>query len=86
VPLNSKVLKSKIPNYHSCIEYLIELGIIECDGKYLVGKISKGYRLTSPYTGNQFKRVIIIDFFLRKKITAINLSIRKIKRLRNFHI
>ena len=71
VPLNSKILQSKIPDYHSCIEYLIELGIIECDGKYLAGKISKGYRLTSPYTGNQFKRVVITDFVLCKKIAGL---------------
>lgn len=84
VPLNSKILQSKVPDYHSCIEYLIELGIIECDGKYLVGKISKGYRLTSPYTGNQFKRVIITDFILCKKISADKPFDNKNKAVKEF--
>ncbi|HWJ28005.1 MAG TPA: hypothetical protein VNS32_15775, partial [Flavisolibacter sp.] len=46
VPLHSRVLESKIPNYRACIEYLIKAGVIECDESYSCGNVSKGYRLT----------------------------------------
>jgi hypothetical protein len=61
VPLNARILESKIPKYHDCIEYLIETGVIECDGKYIAGKVSKGYRLTDSFTGNDFMQVEIND-------------------------
>jgi hypothetical protein len=68
VPLHSKILESKVPNYHDAIRWLIDADVIECDEKYRRGKVSLGYRLKSPYRGNQLKRVEITDFILCKKI------------------
>jgi hypothetical protein len=68
VPLHSKILESKIPGYRDCIEYLLKAGIIECDGKFIPEKVSKGYRLASPYRGKEIKRVEIKDYVLCRKI------------------
>jgi len=68
VPLHSLILQSKIPHYHKYIDYLIRTDVIECDEKYIGGKISKGYRLAKAFRGNQFKRVEITDFTLCRKI------------------
>lgn len=68
VPLHSKVLESKVPNYHDVIEWLIKADVIECDGKYSRGNVSLGYRLKCPYRGNQIKKVEITDFVLCRKI------------------
>lgn len=78
VPLHSKILESKIPNYHDAIEWLINADVIECDEKYSRGNVSLGYRLKSPYRGNQIKRVDITDFVLCRKI-ALDEPFRKNK-------
>ncbi|MES2431805.1 MAG: hypothetical protein V4556_12800 [Bacteroidota bacterium] len=70
VPLHSKILESKIPQYHKHIEYLEKLGIIECDGKYIPEKVSMGYKLTDLYRDQDFKKVNINDFKLCQKIKA----------------
>jgi hypothetical protein len=84
VPLHSKILESKIPKYHDCIEYLVDAGIIECDGKFTKGKVSKGYRLTDSYTGNDFKQVEITDFALCRKIVADKPFNKKDKSAKEF--
>lgn len=84
VPLHSKILESKIPNYHDCIEYLINIGIIECDGKFSPGNVSLGYRLTNTYRGNMFKQVKISDFVLCRKIAADRPFNRKNKAVKNY--
>jgi hypothetical protein len=72
VPLHSKILQSKVPNYHSHIKYLEQqqVGIIECDNHFVPGKVSMGYRLTSAYSTNNFKFVTITDYTLCRKIKA----------------
>lgn len=85
VPLHSKILESKIPKrYHACIEYLINAGIIECDGKYSPGNVSLGYRLTSPFRGNKFKQIEISDFVLCKKIAVDKPFNRKNKAFKDY--
>lgn len=72
VPLHSTILAHKIPNYHDCIEYLIDAKVIECDKRYSPGRRSLGYRLTKPYRVSSLKQVEISDFVLCKKIKADN--------------
>lgn len=68
IPLNSKILQSKIRNYQHAIRYLIEHEIIRCDGKYLAGIVSMGYKLCEDYLGKRNVQVEITDFTLSQKI------------------
>lgn len=49
-------------------EDLIELGIIECDEKAIVGIKCKGYRLTKTYRNQNLKVMFVTDFLLDEKI------------------
>ncbi len=80
IPLNAKILESKVPKYKQYLEYLKHVGIIECDESYISeplskkyknkNVVSKGYRFKEPYCSSDFKRVHINDFVLCKKIKA----------------
>lgn len=68
LPLNAKYLEKKISRYKNNIEYLKKVGVIETDDSYLTRNVSKGYRLTSPYTGQGFKKTAITYLPLCNKI------------------
>ena len=68
VPLNSIILKEKIPQYQIHLDYLEQADIIQCDNTYIVGKVSKGYKLTDLYLGQPVILVPVADFILRQKI------------------
>lgn len=58
VSLNAKLLKEKVGNYHHYLRYLQDVGVLECNGTYLVGYKSKGYRFTQAYQVKLIKGVI----------------------------
>jgi hypothetical protein len=68
VPLHSKVLEGKVPDYRRHLDYLMMAGIIETDGQYVRGVVSTGYRFTAPYRGVNYKKVEVRDFVLCQKI------------------
>ncbi|RRB06835.1 hypothetical protein [Larkinella rosea] len=49
VPINSQIIKSKVWNYQEYLGYLVEVGVLECNGVYFPGFSSKGYRFTEHY-------------------------------------
>lgn len=49
IRLSSQLLKKKIHNYDSYLQYLLASGVLETDNHYNVGKFSKGYRLSKMY-------------------------------------
>ncbi len=68
VPLYAPLLKHRIHNYVSYVKYLIENGIIECNGKYEPGKRSKGYRFTAEYRTSPVAPVNITKCTLLKSL------------------
>jgi hypothetical protein len=57
VPIKMEYLRVYIDKADLYVKRLIELGIVECDNKYIIGLKSKGYRLAYPY--NSTPKVII---------------------------
>jgi len=71
ISLNGKTLLSIIGGrYKYYITHLVNAGIIETNNLFLVGEKSKGYRFTEKYRNVKFKRVIIMDKNIIKKITS----------------
>jgi hypothetical protein len=69
IPINTTKLQNDgirdFPNYR---DYLISTGILETNNHYIVGKKSKGFRLTDEYLLNKLKEVQITEFTLIKSI------------------
>lgn len=57
VPIKMVYLRTYVDKADLYVKRLIELGIIECDNKYIIGLKSKGYRLAYPY--NSTPKVIL---------------------------
>jgi len=71
--LNAKLLQACTHNYKSYIDYLLQQGIIECDGQYILGKKAKGYRIAGKYK-TIVKPITIQNPLLSKKIKKLNRS------------
>lgn len=56
-----------VRNYRQYIDYLIGLNIIQANEHYIVGKRSKGYRISENYRG-KFRKDQITDFSLLRKV------------------
>ncbi|GAA4289848.1 hypothetical protein [Aestuariibaculum suncheonense] len=65
-PVSSRSLKV-IRNYRKYIDYLIDEGVIETNEHYIVGKKSKGYKITKKLRGG-LKLTEIKDFTLKKYV------------------
>ena len=59
VPLNAKVMKSQVGNYAPYLRLLENEHIIECDGSYQEGEISKGYKFTPQYEKYDVTKIIV---------------------------
>lgn len=70
VPLHAPLLKLRVHNYKQYMRYLIENGIIECNGKYVPGDRSKGYRFTASYGNSPIVMVAITKRTLIKSIRS----------------
>lgn len=67
VPLHSELLQKIKSNYKSHLDYLLEHKVVDCNGRYVVGKSAKGYRLNKRY-GYSVKALELSDFVIKKKI------------------
>ena len=71
VPLNGAILKNVMGNdYVDYKGFLQKEGIIECDGQYIPGKSSMGYRITKEHEG-KIKRYEVTDKVTARNITKI---------------
>ena len=52
VPINQKILQSRIKDGKKHLEYLVATKILECDSTYIPGQKSKGYKFTSTASSN----------------------------------
>ena len=66
-PLNSTLLQMRIHKYTKYLKYLIDQDILECDGFYVNGKKSKGYKFKEPYN-TKSKAIPIAKYTLIKSI------------------
>jgi hypothetical protein len=55
IPLNAKILQSKIRAYNRCLSYLIEKGIIETDNRFILGEKCRGYKLALKYAEREYR-------------------------------
>ncbi len=67
VPLNAEMLRSSKKDYRKYLDALLNSGVLETDGQYLVGEKSTGFRFTPKYNG-PFKAVNITGRALQKRI------------------
>ncbi len=49
VPLNAQRLQGHIHNYKAYLKYLVDTGVLESSGQYIVSEKSIGYRFTEKY-------------------------------------
>ena len=63
IPLKAKYLRMVIRDYNYYRDILIEKNIIECDGRYIKGKKSLGYKLLPPYSEVKHKQIILKLFY-----------------------
>lgn len=68
VPLNAKVMKSQVGNYAPYLRLLENEHIIECDGSYQEGEISKGYKFTPQYEKYDVTNIELKDFCLARNL------------------
>ena len=68
-PISSRLLQLKVKNYRSCLDYLIEQGIIESDNHYEKDVECKGYRFSNDYV-SELKPVEITKQTLIKSIVS----------------
>lgn len=69
VPLNSHILLDILGGYYiKHLRYLIDGGIVESDNCYIIGKKSKGYRLTEKYRVQKCKAVQLYNTSLIETI------------------
>ncbi|MGV3529141.1 MAG: hypothetical protein ACO1OO_09615 [Flavisolibacter sp.] len=65
IPIYSKIVKKRIVNYRHYLDYLLRVGVLETDNRYIIGEKSKGCRFASQYeTG--LKAVSITNAALRR--------------------
>lgn len=69
IPINSKILKKKVHNYKSYLEYLCRNNILETDNFYIMNQKSKGYRFCENYRNNGIANYSIKDRMLIRNIT-----------------
>jgi hypothetical protein len=67
-PLYSPLLQSVSRDYSYEIRLLVQMGVIEQDKIYIVGKSSRKYRFTEKYSGQDYKWIKVNDFQFRKTI------------------
>lgn len=70
IPINIKILRSIVSktNLNNILSDLKKWGVIECNNQYVVGMISKGYRIRTELR-NGLKQYEIADKLINKKIT-----------------
>lgn len=73
VPLNAILLRKWVRDYGKYISCLIELGVIETDGRYILNAKSKGYRYSTLYR-TKLKKVLVTDLTLIKKLNEWQVS------------
>jgi hypothetical protein len=49
VPLSAAIMVHQVRDYQHYLRYLVETGVLECDGRYEVGRKCKGYRYSETY-------------------------------------
>jgi len=77
VPINASILKRFIGNdYHDYLQLLLTDGILECNGHYITGEQSMGYRFTALYKG-EIEEYNITDFTLRRKVKGKSVRERR---------
>jgi len=59
IPLKAEYLRTIIRNYNYYRNILIDKNIIECDGRFIKGVKSMGYRLMPPYSGVKHKQILL---------------------------
>jgi len=69
IPLKAKYLKKRIHNYKVHIDYLLQQGVIETDGRYIPGCKSKGYRFTETYRTRAVP-IVLTKYTLQKSINT----------------
>ena len=47
VPINSKLIRNAVKDYHPCLEYLIRTGVLDTDGQYIHREKSKWHKFTA---------------------------------------
>jgi len=87
IPLSAKILKYILWDYQTPLSYLISIGVIETNNRYIVGQTSKGYRLTLTYAGAGYKQTEIHSKRIIKKVTQFkNKQIKEMKAMQHIHI
>lgn len=77
IPLKAGYLRSIIVrDYNYYRDILIDKNIIECDGRYIKGKKSFGYKLCPPYSEVKHRQIL-----LKNKLIIKNLEKWKLRRL-----
>lgn len=82
IPIYSKIVKRRIPNYRQYLDYLLRVGILETDNWYIVGGKSKGYRFTPDFQ-TTLKPVTITNTALRRHQRADSRFSASMKRSHN---
>ncbi|WP_276132449.1 hypothetical protein [Polluticoccus soli] len=71
VPLNAVMLKKQIGNhYMKVVAWMMQVGILQCDGSYQAGSVSKGFKFGPSYS-YESRWVTITDTILLRKLRKI---------------
>jgi hypothetical protein len=80
IRLNASILKKFMYSYRTCLNYLIDTGILTTDGSYIVGFESIGYDFTDPYIGLGFNEYIVKSSQYKR---TLNVKLASIEKERN---
>lgn len=58
IPIHTPTLQRHMRDYKLYIDYLVNTGVLACDGQYTPGEKSKGYQWASRYTNSSLTGVI----------------------------
>jgi hypothetical protein len=81
IPLCAKYLQNKIHDYRAYLDYLIEVGILESDRQYIIGKKACGFKLGEQYIKSKLKSVAVFRKSLSKVWEADKEAINKYNHL-----
>ena len=55
VPIHTPTLRNHVKDCKYYVDYLVNTGVLVCDGQHIIGEKSRWYRWADPYTGKTFR-------------------------------
>lgn len=57
VPIHTPTLRNHLKDCKYYIDYLVNTGVLVCDGQHIIGEKSRWYKWADPYTGKTFHSI-----------------------------